>query len=99
MTNGQCCTGERRSRRLARRLSAAAASMLPGAVLVLLPKCPLCVAAWLTALTGVGIPAAAAAGVRGLTLAVWVAAAALLAARIIPRRAVRRPPSPGSRLH
>ena len=44
----QCCTGGGPSRRLARRLSGAAASILPGAVLMLLPKCPLCLAAWLT---------------------------------------------------
>ena len=44
----QCCAGGGPSRRLARRLSGAAASILPGAVLALLPKCPLCLAAWLT---------------------------------------------------
>ena len=83
----QCCTGEGPSRRLARRLSGAAASILPGAVLVLLPKCPLCLAAWLTVVTGIGVSAAAAAHVRGLIVVFWVAAVALAAARII-----RRPP-------
>jgi len=65
----------------------------------LLPKCPLCIAAWLTALTGIGIPAAAAAGVRGVIVAIWVATVALVAAQIIPRRAFRRPSFPRSRVH
>ena len=81
-----CCTGEGPSRRLARRRAGAAASVLPGAVLLLLPKCPLCLAAWLAAIAGVGVPAAAAANVRQLIVVVWVAAAALAAARIIRRR-------------
>ena len=88
---GQCCTGEGPSRRLARRWSGAAASILPGALLVLLPKCPLCLAAWLTAVAGVGVSAAAAAHVRGLIVVLWVTAAALATARIIRRR-IETPP-------
>ena len=84
---GRCCTGEGRSRRLARRLSGAAACMLPGAVLVLLPKCPLCLAAWLMVVTGAGVPAAWAAGMRGVIVVFWVAAMAVAAARLIGRRA------------
>jgi hypothetical protein len=61
--------------------------MLPGAVLVLLPKCPLCLAAWLTAIAGVGVSATAAAHLRGLIVALSVAAVALAAARIFRRRA------------
>ena len=80
MTTGRCCTGEGPSRPLARRLSGAAASVLPGAVLVLLPKCPLCLAAWLTVATGIGISAAAVAWVRGLIVVFWVAAVALVVA-------------------
>ena len=88
--SGQCCTGGGTSRRLARRLSTAAGSILPGAVLVLLPKCPLCLAAWLTVATGVGFSATGAAWVRTSVAAFWIAAAALAAAPIIRRRAVRR---------
>ena len=88
MTNGQCCTGGRPSRRLARRL-AATASLLPAAVLALLPKCPLCLAAWLTVITGAGVSAAAAARVRGLIVVLWVAALVVAAARIVRRRAER----------
>jgi hypothetical protein len=84
---GQCCTGEGRRGRLARRLAAAAASILPGAALVMLPKCPLCIAAWLTLVTGVGVPVAAASHVRGLIVVCWVATAALAVAQIIRRGA------------
>ena len=95
---GPCCTGERPSRRLARRRAGAAASILPGAVLLLLPKCPLCLAAWLTVATGIGFSATAAARVRGLIVVFWVAAVALAAAQIIRRRALRGQVLPRSRV-
>jgi hypothetical protein len=41
-----------------------AGSILPAAALVLLPKCPLCLAAWLTVATGIGFSAAGAEWVR-----------------------------------
>jgi hypothetical protein len=81
----QCCTGEVPSRRLARRLSAGAASLLPGAVLVLLPKCPLCLAAWLTVISGTAVSAAVAARLRGVVAVIWVAAVALAAALMLVR--------------
>ena len=88
---GQCCTGEGTSSRLARRLSGAAACILPGAALVVLPKCPLCLAAWLTIVTGIGLPAAVAARLHGLLVAFWAAAVALAAVQLIRRRGFRRP--------
>jgi hypothetical protein len=95
---GQCCVGGPASRRLPRRLSRAVASILPGAVLVLLPKCPLCLAAWLTVVTGVGFSAAGAAWVRGMLVVFWVAAAALAAAPMIRRAAFGRTSTPLRRL-
>ena len=83
----QCCAGGGPSRRLARRIYGAAASILPGAVLVLLPKCPLCLAAWLTVATGIAVPAAAAAPVRGLIVVFWIAAVGFGATQIARRRA------------
>jgi hypothetical protein len=79
----QCCAGGGPSRRLARRLYGAAASILPGALLVLLPKCPLCLAAWLSVATGIAVPAAAVARVRGLIVVFWAAAVALAATKIV----------------
>jgi hypothetical protein len=78
----QCCTGRRPSRRLGRRLSRAAASILPGAVLVLLPKCPLCLAAWFAVATGLAVPAAAAARVHSLIVVLCAAAVGFAAIRI-----------------
>jgi hypothetical protein len=45
-------------------------SALPGVIAILLPKCPLCLAAWVAAGTGVALPAMAVGGVR---VALWIA--------------------------
>jgi len=83
--NRCCCTGEGRIR-LARRLAGAASSVLPGAVLVLLPKCPLCLAAWLTLVTGMSVSAAAGTWAWRLTVLFCVAALALTAVQLCRRR-------------
>jgi hypothetical protein len=82
----QCCTGGGPSRRFARRVSGAVASMLPGAVLVLLPKCPLCLAASIAVATGIGVSAEAAAWVRWLIAVFWVVALALATVKIFGGR-------------
>lgn len=87
---GQCRRCEAPTRRPAGRIASASASVLPGALLVLLPKCPLCLAAWLTAATGIGVSEAAATRVRGLILIVWVVAAAFATALAIRHRSARR---------
>jgi hypothetical protein len=93
---GRCCIGGGRWRVPARRLSTAAVSILPGAALILLPKCPLCLAASLTIATGVGFSAAGAPWVRAMLVAFWVAAVALAAAATIirHRRAFGRASAP-----
>lgn len=83
----QCCVGGAASGRLVRRFSAAAASILPAAALVLLPKCPLCVAAWLMAATGIGFSAAGTPFLRWLVVMLCVVA--LAAAPMFLRRAHR----------
>jgi hypothetical protein len=49
---------------------------------MLLPKCPLCLAAWLALVTGVGVSAATAAWLRGLIVVFWIAALAVAAAKM-----------------
>jgi hypothetical protein len=87
---GQCCVSRSASVRLARRLSALTASILPGAALILLPKCPLCLAVWLTALTGLGFSADGVTWVSGILVLFSVAAVAVAAVPAVRRRALRR---------
>ena len=87
--HGCCCVGEGRTRPLARRLSGAAASVLPGAVLVLLPKCPLCLAAWLTVVSGMSVSAVAGTWMWRLTILLCVVALALSAVQLLRRTRVR----------
>ena len=80
--NGRCCAGGRPPRRrLALRLSTGAVALVPGAVLVLLPKCPLCIATWIAASTGVGVPFMVAGGIRPALIITCVLLAALLIRR------------------
>ena len=48
----------------ARRWSEAAGAAVPGALAILLPKCPLCIVAWVAAITGVTLPAIVAGSLR-----------------------------------
>lgn len=97
--NRQCCTDALTSHGLARRISAATASILPGAALILLPKCPLCLAAWLTVVTGVGISAAGVVWVRSALLALWITTLALAAVLIAQHRGFGRGPGSFRRQH
>jgi hypothetical protein len=59
---------------------------VPAALLVLIPKCPLCLAGWLAVATGLGIPAAAAGWLRVLLIALCVAPASVWVLRRMPRQ-------------
>ena len=67
----------------ARRCAAGAA--LPG-LLLFLPKCPLCLAAWLTVATGFSFSTTGVAWVRGSILLLWFAAMAAIICRRRPHR-------------
>lgn len=90
-----CCGREMRaegggegSRQLAplRRLRGAAQWAVPGAILIIMPKCPMCVAAYFALITGVGISLSTAAHLRLLVLMLCLATLAFLAARSAARR-------------
>lgn len=56
---------------------------------MLLPKCPLCLGAWLTAVTGAGVSTAAAATLRDGLVVASIAAILLVAAAILQRLVCR----------
>lgn len=74
-----------RERRLARRTRGAAAWALPSIVLALLPKCPLCIAAYLAIGGGLGMSLTSATHLR--TVLVWLcwSVLGLLAVRMTMR--------------
>jgi hypothetical protein len=78
---GQCCATGQSSHPRARRMSEMSGSLVPGAVLVLLPKCPLCLAAWLTLATGFSFSAAGASWLRGSIMLLWATALVVVAWR------------------
>jgi hypothetical protein len=67
---GCCCepaatvTADSPRESVARRSFAAGRWIAPGAVLLLLPKCPMCIAAYIAFVTGVGISIPSAANLR-----------------------------------
>jgi len=67
--------------RLLRRAPGALGWLAPVLTLILLPKCPLCLAAWFTLLTGVALPPAAASSLRVMLIAASLLALAIMAVR------------------
>jgi hypothetical protein len=87
-TKPMTCCGASGDRRLLRRASGAAGWLAPVVTLVLLPKCPLCLAAWFTLLTGVALPPAAASSLRVMLIAASLTALVILAVRRARRAAL-----------
>lgn len=63
----------------------AAGAVAPAAVLVLLPKCPACIAAWLAVGAGLGVSMSAAAALRMAIVGMCVACLAFVAVRRVLR--------------
>jgi len=85
-----CCEG----RGTRRPWLKAAGGALPGVAAVLLPKCPLCLAAWIAASTGIALPATVAGGVRPFLLVAFSVSALLLTWRVTAGGRLRRSARP-----
>ena len=64
----------------------AARWVVPSAVLVLMPKCPACVVAYVAIVTGAGISISMAAYLRVMVLALCAVALAYFATKVLLRR-------------
>jgi hypothetical protein len=69
--------------KVARRSGEIAGWIVPSAILALLPKCPVCLAAYLMMATGISISVAAAVSLRAFLIVVCVSSLILLGRRHI----------------
>jgi len=74
----------------ARRGAKAISWIIPGGLLLLMPKCPVCFAAYIALFTGIGISVPAASWIRISLIVVCVASLLLLAFRLVQKLHRRR---------
>lgn len=60
--------------------------LVPGGLLILIPKCPVCFAAYIAAGTGLGLSIPAASGLRIALIVLCLLSLAFLAARLLFRK-------------
>ena len=73
-----CCQGRKRS-------TGVAAWLVPGSLLVLMPKCPVCLAGYIALFTGLGLSVPAASRLRLFLIIACSMILALLAVRLFWR--------------
>src|SRR5262249_47654880 len=84
MKTNQCC-GNSRTPRPGRRFVEVAEWILPSAILALIPKCPMCLAAYIALWTGIGLSLSAAIYLRAALLVVSIGLILFLAVRTARR--------------
>ena len=92
MTGRCCCATEataKPARRRASRWLDAVGWLAPATALALMPKCPMCVAAYVALFTGIGLSLPTATLVRTALIALCAASLAFMAARSIVRAFAR----------
>ena len=78
-----CCV---RRRGTAPKSRGVAAWLVPGGLLVLMPKCPVCLAGYVAAATGLGLSVPVASGLRGALIVLCCMSLAFLTIRLLLRR-------------
>jgi hypothetical protein len=81
MNPGWCCCENSRLRTFPRRCADVLGWIIPGVIMAMLPKCPMCLAAYIAIWTGVGISLSAAAHLRMSLLVLSVGLALFMAAK------------------
>ena len=93
MNAGHCCEIKTRAggnaRRPASRFGEIAGWIVPTATLALIPKCPMCVAAYVALATGIGISLPAAAHLRAMLVVLCVVSLVFVTARRLRSRIAR----------
>ncbi len=87
--NAERCCENRKARRFFWRSIDVGGWIIPGAIIALLPKCPMCLAAYLTIWTGIGLSLSAATHVRVWLVILCVGSILFMATRNT-RRLIRK---------
>ena len=82
--------GNRQERKFVRRCLDIVGWLVPGVVLAILPKCPMCLAAYVAIGTGVGLSVSTATALRMLIVILCVASFVYLAVKNLRRFIVHR---------